>query len=267
MVYEDRYRTPKGNKCRAICINENHEIIVSCDQYLAHYTKDMEESAIAYLTNKILSMAALPAGELLVLLNDGEVLKLEHPYADGGDGFLEICNATCIAVSNDNLCILARTDDVDEITVYNLVTKVQKSHIFENTKFVSITCHFDGDILALDQQEGTLHKYAITSDQDSVPKLMWSCNGLTGAYAVCTDQKDLIYVVANGQFIYIINDEGEAAKHINPFGYKICLLNFSLIFHHVINIVRFKKCISKYRLNLCYQLLECLSIAYLLVFL
>ena len=209
VTFVDNHRTPRGSKCRTICFTEKGELFVSCDDNIDYHTEGMGERTTQRTSEDVLSAVALSSGELLTLLADGSIQKMPYPFHDEWERFLEIEDAIRIAVSNDNLFILTRSAEEDAITSYNMVTREQNTHRFEDTKFVSIACASDGDILVVDQQKGILYKYKISNNQEFCPKLIWSRDGLQGAYSVCVDQQDQIYVAADEQMVYMVNDDGK----------------------------------------------------------
>jgi len=110
--------------------------------------------------------------------------------------------AAAMAVSDRY--VVVTHPDTEQLIIYDFITK-QRETIHPDVFPFGLNFQPDGHMLGVGR--GKLTKYKVGNGKLTT---VWTCDGVTGGYSVCTDYNGLIYVFADSiKTCYIISPMGK----------------------------------------------------------
>ena len=185
-----------GNLYKAVCFDSSGKLIVSCNQQIT-YDGDSKMDF-----NEIVLSLAAAKSSVYILLKSGAILSTTEPYTSYTP-LLKVVNVTRISARDKYLCVLSKSSSADLIYTFDFASKTLRTYVLDERGFVSLSHSPDGAILVLNQKNKSLHKYKLEEESQKL-ELVWSCDGLEGAYSVCTDKNELIYVAGSGRKVHVL---------------------------------------------------------------
>ena len=227
LEYETVEYNDYGRDFYGVCFTSKGELITVCgDTFNIHsHKKGLSRTSIS---STIRAIFLTSADIVYILKTNGDIVQAQLPGFENMERFLRVDYAIGITAINDSVAIIAAaSSDTDtEITIYNMSTKMQRTHKIENTRLTSICYEEEGAILAVDHERGILYKYRASVEEGTTVEIEWKCEGIDGAFAVCMDEDGVIFVAGNKQKIYIVNDGETISQGLGHIHCTLSLTHF-----------------------------------------
>lgn len=206
IVYQKLLKLVSGAACYSIDIDKLGTITFGCDNSLLTYTSDLQYTHTTTSTYHVCSVARQQDNNLVYYLASNKKIgkvSLNSPVAVPELFVTPSSTDTSRIAANNNLLVVSNSAAGVHLLVFDFKARLRGNYLLPQP-LRTLKFGPNGDLVTLDI-EGKVCTYRISNTEE--PKLLWECTAITGAYALCMDQRrGLVYVTGKGQMLYIISE-------------------------------------------------------------
>lgn len=209
LIHVKDYKIPLGSICRALKLMDNNKLLVGCSSYLGEYNLVAKKVTRSLHNSHNILSVDLNAEMSEIYFSQTSSVWSAAPNLDTKSKLIpdtDVYGTLCVA----GKYILRCSNNDNRIMIFNTEIKEKQDYsLAEHAggQIHSICSAPDDSILTLDGNKGIVCCYKL--QENAPPILRWKCAGITGGYAICTDDQGLVYVSTHKKLYVILKGKGK----------------------------------------------------------